>query len=119
LNILIIDDDATDYRSFRKRYGGLHNIEQEPDPELGINRIRKGGWDVVLVDLDFGNGYNYGITNVVPRAMKAVGGQCPVIVVTNDVNPSAPRTVRQHGVRAFMQKGNMTDEGLMALVRKR
>lgn len=116
--ILIIDDTPRDYQAFRQGFAQAFDVLVVGTPEMGISQIKAQAWDAVLVDLDFGKGYEQGLNEVLPEVYKMVKKACPILVVTSDNRPITANIALQKGANDLVRKADMTPESLANRIRQ-
>ena len=89
------------------RYGDVVDIKLKHIPGEGVVAAKKEGWDIILVDLDYGNGYEEGLTDTLPSVLKQVKNRCPVLVVTSDTRVDTQQRVMEAGASGIVQKPEM------------
>lgn len=113
LNILILDDNPKDYNPFWRRYGEVHKITLQNNPDEGILKAKDRKWDTILVDLDYGQGYEQGLTDVLPAVLKNTKKRCPVLVVTSDTRKETQQMALQKGANGIVLKAEWNEESLL------
>lgn len=118
LHILTIDDHPEDYQSFRARYDLMHELSYKQKYIDGIAQAGNPKWDAILVDLNYGKGYEEGIEHVLPKVLQQVKGHCPVLVVTSDTRKETQQLVLEMGASGIVLKAEWYDELLMVRIRE-
>lgn len=113
LHILILDDHPKDYHPFWRRYGDMHDISFHHNPDEGISKAKDRKWDTVLVDLDYGQGYEQGLTEVLPAVLKNTNKRCPVLVVTSDTRKETQEIALRKGANGIVLKAEWSEESLL------
>lgn len=116
--ILIIDDAPRDYQAFRQGFAQEFDVFMVGTPEMGISQIKAQAWDAVLVDLDFGQGYEQGLNEVLPEVYERVKKACPILVVTSDNRPITANIALQKGANDLIRKVEMTPDSLANRIRE-
>ncbi len=116
LHILIIDDNPKDYTSFRAHYGDRHNLVFKNSPDAGIAEAGRPNWDIILVDLDYGQGYEEGLEEILPRVLDQVKNRCPVLVVTSDTRKETQQLALGTGASGMVLKAEWYDELLLVRI---
>lgn len=85
IHLLIIDDDHRFYTAFRDQYETQYAFDYASNYERGLDLIKKEKYDAVLLDLAFPpKTYEYGLKDILPRAVKLAKDRFPILVVSND-----------------------------------
>ena len=102
LSLLICDDSGMARKQLLRALPADWpvTVSQAGNGQEGLDLIRQGGIDLVLLDLTMPELDGYGVL----AAIKAEGLRCKVIVVSGDVQDEAVRRVTELGALAFLKK---------------
>ena len=113
LNLLICDDSGFARKQMAKSLppDWKVDIHFATDGVEGINAIREGKGDIVLLDLTMPNMDGFGVLEIIRREdLPAM-----VIVVSGDIQPEARKRVLGLGALAFIEKPIDTDKARQVL----
>ncbi len=113
LNLLICDDSGFARKQMAKSLPPDWNVDIHfaTDGVEGINAIREGKGDIVLLDLTMPNMDGFGVLEIIRREdLPAM-----VIVVSGDIQPEARKRVLDLGALAFIEKPIDTDKARRVL----
>ncbi len=113
LNLLICDDSGFARKQMAKSLPPDWNVDIHfaTDGVEGIEAIREGKGDIVLLDLTMPNMDGFGVLEIIRREdLPAM-----VIVVSGDIQPEARKRVLDLGALAFIEKPIDTDKARKVL----
>jgi len=88
IHLLIIDENHQYYTAFRDRYESAYVFEYAGHYERGLDLIKKGKYDAVLLSLEFRTqNYEHGLKEILPKAIRFSNGRFPILVVSADARP--------------------------------
>jgi hypothetical protein len=115
VSVLIVDDSPIARKMMRRSLPQDWDItiQEAVDGVQAIDIYRKGGVELMFLDLTMPNIDGYGVLEV----LQAEGLNCIVIVVSADVQPQARERVLAMGAIAFIPKP-VNPEGLQEVLRQ-
>jgi CheY-like chemotaxis protein len=115
VSVLIVDDSPIARKMMRRSLPQDWDItiQEAVDGAQAIDIYRKGGVELMFLDLTMPNIDGYGVLEV----LQAEGLNCIVIVVSADVQPQARERVLAMGAIAFIPKP-VNPEGLQEVLRQ-
>jgi chemotaxis protein CheY-P-specific phosphatase CheC/ActR/RegA family two-component response regulator len=113
--ILICDDSSFARKQIARALPTGPAVEAvfATDGEEGLAAIRAGGIDLVFLDLNMPNLDGYGVL----RAVQEERLDCPIVVVSGDIQPEAHERVMRFGAEAFIRKPVAADQIVAILER--
>ncbi len=123
VHLLIIDDDHQYYAVFRERYKSAYDFEYANHFERGLELIRRGGFDAVLLDLQFPpKDSEYGLKDILPKAVRLANGRFPILVASSGNQPDTLFKAIKGGSSLFLSKSEYDpekwDEEIRRAIRK-
>ncbi len=108
LQVLLIEDDEDDYLLTRELLGEIegtkYNLHWVPDYDSGLERLKSGYYDVILIDHYFG-----GTTGVeMVREAVAAGCATPMILLTGLGDREIDLAAMEAGAADYLEKSSLT-----------
>lgn len=116
--ILLIDDDAyilDVYEEVLKSAG--YAVDTAIDGQQGLDKLRQGGYDLVLLDIMMPRLDGLGILTFIADNPPPVKNG-PIIILSNLDNDLKIKKTLQKGAKAYLIKTNVTPEQLLDKVKK-
>lgn len=105
IHLLIIDADHQFYTAFREQYRANYVIEYASNFERGLDMIRRDTFDAVLLDLQFPpKSFEFGLNNILPKAVKNAKGQFPVFIASHNSQPDTLAKILKTGASLLLAK---------------
>ncbi len=115
--ILLIEDnpgDATLMREYLSNFDGVSvSLEHVDRLSLALERLKRGGFDVILLDLTLPD--SHGLDTV--DQVIAVSDAVPVLVLTGFDDTETGLAAVRKGAHDFLVKGRLTPSGIVRAVR--
>ncbi len=119
IHLLIIDDDHHFYTVFREQYRSAYVFEYASHFERGLDLIRREKFDAVLLDLQFSpKNYEYGLSDILPRAVRLAKGRFPIIVASSDDRPNTLSKALKAGASLLLSKSEYEPEQWDVAIRR-
>lgn len=116
MNILIIDDDPliTDMYALKLKGAGF-GVETAADGKKGLEKIKQGGWDVVLLDvvLPIMDGFE-----VLKKLNEEKAAHPPIILLTNLGQKEDVEKGLRLGAADYLIKADFTPSEVVAKINK-
>src|SRR6266852_2960437 len=117
INILLIEDNPGDTRMIRELFAEARGISPcllcADRLSTGIQQLRDGGVDVVLLDLSLPDSQGFDTYNKLRAHSKGL----PVILLTGLEDEELGMRAVQEGAQDYMVKGSVTSQSLARAVR--
>jgi DNA-binding NarL/FixJ family response regulator len=116
IRVLVIDDDEVDRELVRRllvKAEILANVAEAADPMSGLAALRRGAFDLVVLDYNFPK--HDGL--FVLRELRELGSPVPVIALTGQDDASLAVELMKNGASDYIAKGALTAQRLAASVR--
>lgn len=119
IHLLIIDDDHQCYTAFRDQYRLRYVFEYAGQYERGLDLIKRGNYDAVLLDLQFPpKNYEFGLKEILPKAIKLAKERFPILVVSADDRPDTLSKALKAGAALLLAKSEYNAEKWDAEIRR-
>lgn len=101
--ILLVDDENAFHQQVQFAFGEDYNFDSVRDFRTALHSMAKNSFDLILLDLDLGDGFEEGIDRI--AQVKENYPDIPLIVVTNDQSRNTIVKSMVKGANDFLYKG--------------
>ena len=117
IRALLIEDNPADAMLMEETFAGTESVSIQIQVAQrlsdGIDRLRRGGIDVVMLDLDLPD--SRGLTTL--TRLRSQVPQVPVVVVTGQDDPALAKSVLREGAHEFFVKNGLDGSALVHAIR--
>ena len=119
IHLLIIDDNHQFYTAFRDQYRAAYVFEYAGQYDRGLDLIKRESYDAVLLDLQFPpKSYEYGLNDILPKAIRAAKDRFPILIVSQDDRPDTLSKALKAGASLLLAKSEYNAEKWDAEIRR-